>query len=512
MCYRTVDARVQLEETLHPESHAHLRGNNRYLREIEEGADFTKAVFGMIRKIDESLLSQASKGSRVNTQLARFETARGRAARELWLIAGVMLLLMLLSAGSVVAQGLDEEEGVNVVVNAQDRVPIAVSDAVGKGSVDAQIGKDIAVILRRDFEISGVFDVIDPTAVLPGLDGETLVSTDYAKWFSSGAEALVKAEYSLNGSSLEIDFRLYDTTKAKEISITYEKPAATADKFRMATHAFANAVVQYYTGQEGIFGQTLLVVRKGKGSSHVYQIGTDGAGLTKVSSGSGINLLPAWGPGGGVLFTSYDSGNPDLVLSSGSSTSSLSGHSGLNSGADYCAKSGRIALTLTKDENPEIYTIGSDGSGLQRLTDNAYIDTSPSWSGDCSKLAFVSNRGGSAQIYVMNADGSGATLVTNVGTYNTSPSWGKGGKIAFTARDEYNVFDIFVVDPNSGYMERLTQDQGNNEEPTWSPGGGYLAFTSTRDGGSKLFIMTSDGRFQTAVTDGGGFETPAWSH
>jgi len=280
----------------------------------------------------------------------------------------------------------------------------------------------------------------------------------------------------------------------------------------MATHAFANAVVQYYTGQEGIFGQTLLVVRKGKGSSHVYQIGTDGAGLTKVSSGSGINLLPAWGPGGGVLFTSYDSGNPDLVLSSGSSTSSLSGHSGLNSGADYCAKSGRIALTLTKDENPEIYTIGSDGSGLQRLTDNAYIDTSPSWSGDCSKLAFVSNRGGSAQIYVMNADGSGATLVTNVGTYNTSPSWGKGGKIAFTARDEYNVFDIFVVDPNSGYMERLTQDQGNNEEPTWSPGGGYLAFTSTRDGGSKLFIMTSDGRFQTAVTDGGGFETPAWSH
>lgn len=419
----------------------------------------------------------------------------------------------MLCAGSLYAQGLDEEEGVNVHVNAQDRVPMAVADAVSKGGVDAQIGKEIATILRRDFEISGVFDVIDPTAVLPGLEGEALVSTDFAKWFSSGAEGLVKAEYSLNGSSLEIDFRLYDTTKAREISITYDKPGATTEKYRMATHAFANAVIQYYTGQEGIFGQTLLVVRKSKEKgSHVYQIGTDGAGLTKVSSGSGINLLPAWGPGGGVLFTSYDSGNPDLLLASGGSTTKLSSHSGLNSGGDYCSKSGRIALTLTKDENPEIYTMSSDGGGLQRLTDNAYIDTSPSWSPDCSKIAFVSNRGGTAQIYVMNADGSNATLVTTVGKYNTSPSWGKGGKIAFTARDEYNVFDIFVVDPNSGYMERLTQDQGNNEEPTWSPGGNYLAFTSTRDGGSKLFIMTSDGRFQTAVTEGGGFETPAWSH
>ncbi|MCF6285243.1 MAG: excinuclease ABC subunit UvrB, partial [Candidatus Hydrogenedentes bacterium] len=186
----------------------------------------------------------------------------------------------------------------------------------------------------------------------------------------------------------------------------------------------------------------------------------------------GINLLPAWGPSGGVIYTSYDSGNPDLLLASGGSHSSLSSHSGLNTGGDYCSKSGRIALTLTKDENPEIYTIAADGSGSKRLTNNAYIDTSPSWSSDCSEIAFVSNRGGTAQIYVMNADGSNQRRLTFQGNYNQEPSWSPraDGQIVFTARDEKLMYDIFLVHPDTGAITRLTQDEGvRNESPSFSP-------------------------------------------
>ena len=70
---------------------------------------------------------------------------------------------------------------------------------------------------------------------------------------------------------------------------------------------------------------------------------------------------------------------------------------------------------------------------------------------------------------------------------------------------------MFTVDVNDGTIKRLTQNQGNNEEPSWSPDGRYLAFTSTRSGESKLYIMTADGRFQTMVSAGKGqYMTPSW--
>ena len=91
-------------------------------------------------------------------------------------------------------------------------------------------------------------------------------------------------------------------------------------------HAFANAIIKYYTGVEGIFGQEMLVVKKNDNESHVYTIGTDGGGLSKISSGSDINILPAWGPGGVVLYTSYRGDNPDLVTSSDDRLVLVTGH------------------------------------------------------------------------------------------------------------------------------------------------------------------------------------------
>ncbi|MDX9721726.1 MAG: translocation protein TolB [Myxococcota bacterium] len=421
------------------------------------------------------------------------------------------LSALLLGLGSNAwAQG---EADVVVEVKPLDQLEMVVANGLATDSSDADIGLKAAEILRNCFRISGYFKVLDISTMLPGLDAEGLSTTQFDQWYASGAQALVKFSYHTKGTALVFDFRLFDVVGGKEIRLQWDAASATPSQYRAAVYAFANAVLEYYTGESGIFGQEVLVVRKDKkkGETHVYRISVDGSSLSRVSTGSSVNILPAWGPGGAVMYTSYASGNPDLVMSSGDSPSTLSSAPGMNSGASYCPSKGLIAVTLSKDENPEIYVMDSSGGSLTRLTQNSHIDTSPSWSPDCSQIAFVSNRAGSPQIHVMNADGSGARAVTTVGRYNTSPSWSRGGKIAFTGRDEYNVFDIFTVDPDSGFVERLTQDQGHNEEPSWSPDGRYLAFTSTRDGASKLYIMTADGRFQTAITEGGGYETPAWA-
>ena len=61
-------------------------------------------------------------------------------------------------------------------------------------------------------------------------------------------------------------------------------------------------------------------------------------------------------------------------------------------------------------------------------------------------------------------------------------------------------------------LRRLTQSPGDDEDPTWSPDGRYIVFASDREGGGKqLFIMTSDGRNITRITNGkGSYTNPDW--
>ncbi|MCL2325415.1 MAG: hypothetical protein FWC40_02785 [Proteobacteria bacterium] len=400
-----------------------------------------------------------------------------------------------------------------IVVNVSARrMALALSPAVPRSQA-SEIGAKIDATLEHGLQLTGLFDLVPQGSFLPSVRNEALAKTDYGQWYASGAQVLIKAEYSVSGTHLELDFALYDVVENRRITLAYNKPAVTVADYSKAVYAFVNAVVKHFTGEDGFLGQTMLAVaRSGKGQpSRVVTMTTDGQNISNVVKHSAIQMLPAWGPGGGVLLTSYMSGNPDLYLASGGVLRKISGEAGMNSGADYCASNGRIVLTLSKDGNAEIYSMAASGGDLRRLTNHASIDTSPVWSPDCSRIAFVSDRGGNPQIYVMQADGSGVRRLTTVGKYNTNPSWGRQGYIAFSARDEDNGLDIFVMREDGSNLMRVTQQQGRNDKPAWSPDGRYLAFSSTRDGGSRIYISTADGKSQFAVTRSGWFENPVWA-
>ncbi|MDD5628499.1 MAG: Tol-Pal system beta propeller repeat protein TolB, partial [Elusimicrobia bacterium] len=60
---------------------------------------------------------------------------------------------------------------------------------------------------------------------------------------------------------------------------------------------------------------------------------------------------------------------------------------------------------------------------------------------------------------------------------------------------------------------QLTHGEGANENPTWSPDGRFLAFSSTRNGRSELFVMDSDGSAPHRLADiPGNTTTPTWSN
>lgn len=417
--------------------------------------------------------------------------------------AAVAALLLTVPAAAPAQSPTGE---ITVHVSAK-RIALAVAPLSGSPAFIAPMN----ATLEHTLQLTGLFDAVPSGSFLPGLSSESMAQTDYTKWFASGAAAVIKGEISPNGS---LDIGLFDVTQNKRIDLPIKTRAVNDLNYKKAVYDFVNAVVAYYTGAPGFFGQSLLAVaRDGRGkSARVVSMTTDGDNITRVSRGNAIEMLPAWGPDGKILLTSYAKGNPDLYIVSNGAGKRIASFPGMNSGAAYCSANGRIALTLSKDGNAEIYTMNPDGSSLSRLTNNRAIDTSPAWSPDCSKIVFVSDRGGNPQLYTMNADGSAQSRLTTVGKYNANPDWGKNGQIAFTGRDETGNLDIFIIRDDGSDLTRITQQQGRNDQPTWSPDGRYLAFASTRDGSSRIYISTADGKSQSPATTSGWFENPVWGH
>jgi TolB protein len=73
-------------------------------------------------------------------------------------------------------------------------------------------------------------------------------------------------------------------------------------------------------------------------------------------------------------------------------------------------------------------------------------------------------------------------------------------------------FDVFVIDVNSGGLLQLTANQRDNESPSWSPDGSLIAFSSNREGPSRIYVMTSFGTDQRRLLEIPGEQThPDWS-
>jgi TolB protein len=59
---------------------------------------------------------------------------------------------------------------------------------------------------------------------------------------------------------------------------------------------------------------------------------------------------------------------------------------------------------------------------------------------------------------------------------------------------------------------QLTREAGDNEGPTWSPDGSLIAFSSNREGPSRIYVMTAFGTDQRRLLVLPGQQSdPEWS-
>ena len=268
--------------------------------------------------------------------------------------------------------------------------------------------------------------------------------------------------------------------------------------------------------------------------------GNEGSEVTRLTNDPAEDGRPSWSPDGmRIAFESNRGGNYDIYImnvadalqgTDGSGLTRLTSNPSHDVAPSWSPDGTRIVFATLRDEldpencdpdcNWEIYALnvqdalqGTDGSGVTRLTNDPAEDFGPTWSPDGTRIAFDSYRDGSYDIYVMNADGGGGGGViklTDDPSSDYGASWSPDGtRIAFTTfRDEPNpgnclpdcnceIYTLNVQDALQGTegsgLTRLTSDPAYDEYPAWSPDGTRIAFVSWRDGNAEIYVMNADG-------------------
>ena len=113
-----------------------------------------------------------------------------------------------------------------------------------------------------------------------------------------------------------------------------------------------------------------------------------------------------------------------------------------------------------------------------------------------NKIVYVSYAKGShnGEIYVMNEDGSGQTRLTQNEADDYDPVWSPNGqKIAFSS-DRDGLTRIYTMNRDGSEVQRLTNLQDLLEsDPAWSPNGKWIVFNAvTTDGRGKNTLQIVD--------------------
>lgn len=394
-------------------------------------------------------------------------------------------------------------------------LPVFEAETGDAGGLAAQISQ----VVSDDLTGTGLFRQIPREAFISNISSFA-APIQYADWKAINAQALATGAVSVQGTQLNVKFRLYDVFSGAEMGSGLQF-SGTSEGWRRMAHKVADAVYSRITGEGGYFDSRVVYVSE-TGTKDARQkrlaiMDYDGANVQFLTDSSAIVLAPRFSPNGDrVLYTSYDTGFPQIYVLDVASVQrrALESQDGTMSFAPRFAPDGQtIVFSLIQGGNTDIWTMNVAGGAASRLTSAPSIETAPSFSPDGSMIVFESDRSGSQQLYIMSAQGGEAQRISfGPGRYGT-PVWSpRGDLIAFTKQNGGR-FHIGVM-RTDGAEERLLTASFLDEGPTWAPNGRVIMFTRETQGAggrSTLYSVDISGRNLRPVRTPDGGSDPSWS-
>ena len=266
----------------------------------------------------------------------------------------------------------------------------------------------------------------------------------------------------------------------------------------------------------------------------VYYTDRNGTGVTRLSSGTGSIMGPAWSPDGGEIFyLATDEGHEGpqihhrenawirMVRLPGLEARLLELPTGVLGARSPAWKPDgtQVAFVGWETTAPDaghndIYLMNlSDGTTANLTNGSIPFITMLAWSPDGRQIAFTAGIGDEWSLYVLSADGqSAADRVVTLDGFLLNPTWSPdGSRFAVQYRLQEN-YEICVLNADGSGLVNLSDHPAFDGDPTWNPDGTEIAFVSNRDGNLEIYCMAADGSGVRRVTVSEGKDVePAWS-
>jgi len=410
------------------------------------------------------------------------------------------------NASPTPSQGGSPDESVlgTVEVNgsAEGLMPLpkmAVVPIVTTGTADSLVN----VVVRRDMDLSGQFDVLDDSNAPPGAFTHT-TPLDLGAWHAKGAEYVLRvfAQPAANDSArTELVGEAYVTPTAGEAAqkahagapsdggaLPETKPAArvivptVTTEVRTASHRLVDQLLGALTGRPGGFASEMAYAQKVGRWRRVFALDSDGFDLHAIGPIDATAISPAFGPGGQVFYALSSDYSPFRVVFGPNAAPVPMTIPGSVMGLAFSADRTRMALTSMYEGRSELWT--GDHGRLQPTASPPFANH-PVF-GPMGKLAYVA--GAPVQrVYVDGKPVSPPGFMASAPVFCETP---QGLLVVFTVGVGAGA-DIIATDTSGGSLRRLTQHEGANTYAACSPDGRLVSFFSTgkKGQGAGLFIM-----------------------
>lgn len=395
-----------------------------------------------------------------------------------------------------------------------EAMPIAIPAFFG----DSDVARKVRDVVASDLTGTGLFREI-PADAQVNAPGSFTEAVSYEDWRAVNAQALVAAEVTSAGENISVKFRLYDVFAGQPQGDGMQFDARASD-WRRAAHKIADQIYTRLTGEQAYFDSRVAFVQEtGPKNARIKRIGVmdyDGSNILWMTDSSSLVLAPQFsGDGRQIVYTSYDSGFPQIRIMDVATVTSRAATQGTDSMAfsPRFSRDGRwIAYSLENGGNTDIWLMDAATGAQRQLTNAPSIETSPSFSPDGQQIVFESDRSGAPQLYVMSIEGGEPTRISfGDGRYG-SPAWSpKGDLIAFT-KQVGERFHIATMRSDGSGEKNLTESF-LDESPTWAPNGRVVMFTRVTPGGNgqpRLHSVDITGRNMRPLNLDFAASDPSW--
>lgn len=364
---------------------------------------------------------------------------------------------------------------------------LAISELVSlSGAGQNQVASQVPFRLAANLSMTGLFNSLDSRSFLETNNGagvEEGTAPDYPAWTKIGTDFLIKGGFSLSGSRLSLEMRLFDVSLGQQMF--GKRYTGTLKDTNLMISRFTNDVLEAITGTPGVFGSEIIFVSaldETRKSIMLTALGGDDATQIAGYKG-GPSTQPTMGIGNRKAWVHRNDKQWELLVD-GKVISK-----GVTHLSPAFKPDGTVAAAMSGANNTSIYSFS--GRNKTPLITAGGINVSPTFSPDGTQMAYATDQGGVVSIYVSPATGGAGVRLTQGKA--TDPSWSPTGEfITFVSRET----DICIIRPDGTGYRQLTGGQGRNYRPSFSPDGRMIVFHSDRNGRRQLFVMAANGDMQ----------------